>query len=67
MVHGTEVHVADVAQYLRKANAFKQNLNGITPYPVDGRGIEICEKWKVYRFSSRRINYFFWSKIRRWL
>nr|WP_238437694.1 polymorphic toxin-type HINT domain-containing protein [Paenibacillus polymyxa] len=35
--HGTEVGAEDVAQYIRKAEGFAQNLRGATKKPVDGK------------------------------
>jgi hypothetical protein len=34
--HGSEVGAESAEQYLRKAEAFKQNLQGANSYPVDG-------------------------------
>jgi len=35
-IHGAEVGAKDVDQYLRKAEAFAQNLRGATKKPVEG-------------------------------
>ncbi|AKG08472.1 hypothetical protein AAX05_09390 [Moraxella bovoculi] len=35
--HGAEVGAVNVEQYLRKAEAFKQNLRGATKSPVAGQ------------------------------
>ena len=50
--HKRAVSAADIEQYMRKAEAFKQNLRGTRPHPVDGYN----ENVKRYTKNGRYID-----------
>ena len=63
--HGAEVGAQDVEQYVRKAEAFKQNLRGANSYPVygevpgvkryvkNGKYIDLAPDGSIVSFGAR--------------
>nr|WP_239470485.1 hypothetical protein [Archangium violaceum] len=51
--HGAEVGAKDVAQYLRKARAFAQNLRGAQKFPVEGATEGVARYVKKGQYIDR--------------